>query len=297
MAAPEMPELPEVEFARRCLVRWFDGHTLHHAEADPAARTFRGAKPADFEALRGALVRADRRGKYLMLAFANGGGLIGHLGMTGKLVRRPPGLAVPYSRARLVLDSGDVIHFRDPRLFGRLEPLPARELDTHPTLRALGRDPLVDGLTTEQLQQALGSSRQALKVALMDQGRLAGLGNIHAAEALFRARLHPARAPASLSFDEWQRLQLGIMASLDFALAAAPVGDELTYVEEPGAANPFLIYGREGSPCGVCGTPVEAFTQAGRTTHVCPTCQPAASARRPKKPPTKRSAKRSRSTR
>lgn len=270
-----MPELPEVEFARRSLVRWFDGRTLVRAEADPKARTFRDARPADFEALRGALVRADRRGKYLLLGFSDGGA-VAHLGMTGKLVLRRAGEQVPYSRARLILDSGDVIHFRDPRLFGRIVPMPAAALDAWPAVRELGVDPLVDGLSVAQLKQAVGGSRQDLKVALMDQGRIAGLGNIHAAEALFRAGLHPSRAPASLTDDEWKRLRAGVMASLKFALAAQEVGDDIEYVEEPGAENPFLVYGRAGSPCRTCGTTVTSFTQGGRTTHVCPVCQPAA---------------------
>lgn len=276
-----MPELPEVEFARRSLERWFDGRRLVRAEAEPRARTFRGAQPAAFEALSGALTRADRRGKYLLLGFSDGGGAVAHLGMTGKLLRRPKGEVVPHSRARLELDSGDVIHFRDPRLFGRIEPRPAQELDTHPSVRALGRDPLVDGLTTAQLEEALGSSRQQLKVALMDQGRLAGLGNIHAAEALFRARLHPARAPASLTRDEWKRLRTAVLATIRFALAQQPVGEDIEYVEEPGSENPFLVYGRAGTACRRCGTKVVSFTQGGRTTHLCPTCQP--KGRAPKK--------------
>jgi formamidopyrimidine-DNA glycosylase len=110
----------------------------------------------------------------------------------------------------------------------------------------------------------------------MDQGRVAGLGNIHAAEALFRSRLHPSRAPSSLTPAEWQRLRDAIMTSIQFALDAQPVGEDIEYVEEPGAENPFLVYGRDGAPCTVCGTTVESFDQGGRTTHVCPKCQPSA---------------------
>lgn len=286
-----MPELPEVEFARRCLVQWFDGHTLAHAEADPKARTFRGAKPSDFEALRGRLLKADRRGKYLMLTFEGGRGLVGHLGMTGKLVRRPAGEPVPYSRARFVLDSGDVIHFRDPRLFGRLEPTPASQLATHPSVAALGVDPLVDGLTTAQLREALAGSKQALKVALMDQGRIAGLGNIHAAEALFRARVNPARVPSSLTDAEWQRLTKAINATIDFALQQQGSDDDIAYVEEPGTENPFLVYGKER--CSECGGPIQSLEQGGRTTWFCPRCQPAHPATPAKTTPKPRKAARS----
>jgi formamidopyrimidine-DNA glycosylase len=274
-----MPELPEVEFARRALSRWFDGHRLVRAVPDRKARTFRGADLAAFARLEGRLTSAERRGKYLLLAFEGGRGLLAHLGMTGKFVRRPTGEPVPYSRARFELDSGEAIHFRDPRLFGRLEPMAASALRSAPPVAALGRDPVADGLTVAQLQAAVGPSRQPLKVALMDQSRLAGLGNIHAAEALFRARLHPGRKPASLTPAEWRALQKGILATLRFGLRSAGDADDIEYVEEPGARNPFLIYGRAGTPCTRCKTKVKSFTQGGRTTHFCPHCQPAAAAR------------------
>ena len=268
-----MPELPEVEFARRALVRWLEGRRVERCEA-PATRVFRGARREDFERLRGRLERLERRGKYLLFTFEADQGLLAHLGMTGKFVRRSAGHPEPYSRARLHLDDGQVVHLRDPRLFGRLEPLPAHTLPTLPVVRALGRDPLVDGLTPSQLAAAVGPSRQPLKVALMDQGRLAGLGNIHAAEACFRAGLHPARAPASLTPEEWRRLARAVHRTLRFALEHE-TGEEIAYLEEAGAPNPFHIYGRAGESCGRCGQRVRSFVQGGRTTHFCPGCQPA----------------------
>lgn len=269
-----MPELPEVEFARRSLVRWFDGHSLVKAEADRKARTFRGAKPADFEAITGALKKAERRGKYLMLSFSDGHGLVAHLGMTGKFVKRAAGIQEPYSRAKFVLDSGEVIHFRDPRLFGRIEPMRDDELATNATIVALGHDPLVDGLTGAQLAACVVSSKQDLKVALMDQGRIAGLGNIHAAEALFRAKIHPARKPATLTLAEWAALAKAIHVSIAFALKTEGGNDEIAYIEEGEAENPFFVYDRRGQPCMKCKTPIDSFDQGGRTTYFCPRCQP-----------------------
>lgn len=267
-----MPELPEVEIARRALTRWFDGHRLVRVEAEPKARTFRGAKRGELEKLEGRLESAQRRGKYLLLEFSGGRGLMAHLGMTGKFVKRPAGVEEPYSRARFVLDTGEVIHFRDPRLFGRMEPAPAAQLTQVKAVKALGLDPLVDGLSVEQLREALGDSRQELKVALMDQGRLAGLGNIHAAEALFRAGLNPHRKPKSLADAEWAALAKAIRDTIAFALEEEDA-EEIAYVEE-GEENPFLIYGRAGQPCPKCGTTVKATQQGGRTTHFCPSCQP-----------------------
>jgi formamidopyrimidine-DNA glycosylase len=268
-----MPELPEVEFARQSLLRWLEGRRVVRAQAQPEVRTFRQSSPEDFERLRGRLLEATRRGKYLLLAFERDLGLLAHLGMTGKFVRRPQGHPEPYSRARLHLDDGSVIHFRDPRLFGRLQVVPATALEQQEVIRGLGPDPLRDGLDAKLLRERLGPSRQDLKVALMDQARLAGLGNIHAAEALYRAGLHPARAPQSLTGAEWRRLASAIHQSLAFALEGEQ-GEEIEYVEEPGAQNPFRIYGRAGEKCARCGGKVRSFTQAGRTTHYCPGCQP-----------------------
>lgn len=265
-----MPELPEVEFARRSLERWLTQGEIRRAEADPT-RIFRGANRRAFGALRGRLVSARRRGKYLLLELEGGRGLLSHLGMTGKWVRRPEGVAEPYSRARLYLASGEVVHYRDPRMFGRLQPVPAAALDDLPVVRALGVDPLVDGLSPRVLAERVGPSRQALKVALLDQGRVAGLGNIHAAEALYRARLHPERLPGSLSKAEWGALTKGILATFRLALEDADE-EEIEYVEE-GGRNPFLVYGRAGERCRRCKGTFESFTQGGRTTHFCPGCQ------------------------
>ncbi len=267
-----MPELPEVEFARRSLERWFEGRKLVRTEAESGVRTFRDCDLGIFKALKGSLAGIDRKGKYLMVRFSNKLGFVGHLGMTGKFLKRPPG-EVKWSRARFILDSGEVIHFQDMRMFGRIDAVPAAELEGRPGVSKLGVDPLGDGLSVASLQAALDRSNQELKVALMDQERIAGLGNIHAAEALFRAKLHPERSPASLSPPEWKALVKGIQATIAFALDVEGDGDEIEYVEE-GAPNPFLIYGRVDTPCRKCKTIVKSFTQAGRTTHFCPTCQP-----------------------
>ena len=267
-----MPELPEVEIARRTLVRWFEGHTVKRAEATKT-RIFRGAKPAAFEAIRGPLTKAERKGKYLLLTFGEHG-VLAHLGMTGKFLKRPSGEEVLYSRARFVLDSGEVIHFRDPRMFGRIEPAPATKLWALEVITALGVDPLTEGLDAARLKDAVGKSKQELKVALMDQGRITGLGNIHTSEALHRARLHPSRAPMTLDDGEWARLCEAIHAAIAFGLAEQGNADEIQYVEEPGASNPFLIYDRAGEECGSCNAIIEKSEHGGRTSYFCPECQP-----------------------
>lgn len=270
---PVMPELPEVEFARRQWLRWMAEREVVRTEAEPRVRTFRGADPRAFAKLKGHLTDASRRGKYLLLTFEEGAALL-HLGMTGKFVRRAAGQPELYSRARFILDDESVIHFRDPRLFGRIEPVSSKEalFELQP-IRELGVDPLADGLTPAQLKEAVADSKQDLKVALMDQTRVAGLGNIHAAEALHRAGLHPARKPKTLKDEEWRKLARTIHQTLKFAIDHEH-GDEIEYVEEPGAENPFQIYGRAGEVCRKCRTRIRSFTQGGRTTHYCPGCQP-----------------------
>jgi hypothetical protein len=168
-----MPELPEVEIARRILERWLGGSEVVGAEAE-RTRVFRAGGRAAFGRLRGRLARADRHGKLLLVSLESGQGFLSHLGMTGKWIRRPAGEPVPYSRARLLLADGSVVHYRDTRLFGRIEPHPAEALRTLPALQALGPDPLLTPLSGRQLREALGQTRVPIKVALMDQRRPPG---------------------------------------------------------------------------------------------------------------------------
>ena len=276
LSALGVPELPEVEIARRNLARWLRKKVVR-AEAEKS-RVFRGADRGAFEKLRGKLVKAERRGKYLLLTFEEGQGLLAHLGMTGKWVRRPKGAPERFSKARLFLEGGEVVHYKDPRMFGRIEPVPAERLFALAPVRALGLDPLEEGLSSKQLEAAIGASKQELKVALMDQKRIAGLGNLHAAEALFRARLHPGRRPKSLSSAEWRALARGVRETIRFALRQED-DEEIEYVEEPGSENPFYVYGRKGEECRRCKSPIESFPQGGRTTYFCPKCQPKRGAR------------------
>ncbi len=262
-----------MEIARRTLERWLGASEVVRGEAE-RTRVFRAGGRNLFARLRGPLARADRHGKVLLVSLASGQGFLSHLGMTGKWVRRPAEESVPYSRARLHLADGSVVHYRDPRLFGRIEPHPAEALPGLPVVRDLGPDPLLTPLSGRQLRDALGETRAPIKVALMDQRRLAGLGNIHAAEALWRARLHPARPTRTLELPDWARLATAIRRGLAFALSAED-GEEIAYVEEPGTENPFRVYAREGEPCPRCGTPIRLLRQGGRRTDFCPRCQPA----------------------
>ena len=275
-----MPELPEVEIAARNLRRWTQGRRIQGAEAEPAARRiFRPGSPRAFAAaLAGARVAGvERRGKQLLLTLeANRGtlGVVSHLGMTGKWVRRDGAEPPPsHSRARLRLDDGAVLHYRDPRLFGRLRLVPGARFAEVPEVAALGPDPLQDGVDPARLAARLARIRRPVKVALLDQGLLAGVGNIQASESLFRARLDPRRRAASLSRAEVRRLARAVEASVREAIERQD-SPEIAYVEEPGAENPFLVYDREGEPCPRCRRGrIRRAVQAQRSTYWCPRCQ------------------------
>lgn len=275
-----MPELPEVEIAARSLRRWLRGRALVavaiaptrvvRSEAgepkSPSARTMAAR-------LDGRTVRAvDRRGKWLRLGLDDGAALFSHLGMTGKWVKRPRGAPPERSeRARLETERASV-RYVDPRLFGRLIYVPSDGAPP-PAYAALGPDPLVDGVDGKLLGARFGEVRRAVKEALLDQTRLAGIGNIQAAEALWRARLDPRLPCDTLTARQWTALARGIRDSIAYTLAIEDEPDEITYVEEAGAPDPFLVYGKEGAPCPRCKQPIARVTQGGRSTFFCRRCQ------------------------
>jgi formamidopyrimidine-DNA glycosylase len=292
-----MPELPEVEFAARTLRRLALGRRVVRVVVDGRARRlFRPAGPAALAAaVEGARVAAvDRRGKQLLLTLEGPRGAVGlnsHLGMTGKWEAGPRWAAAgsaasrraartpaapplpPHVRAALLLDDGTSLHYDDPRMFGRLRLVPGARFDALPEVAALGPDPLHDGIDADTLAAGLAATRRPVKVALLDQALLAGIGNIHAAEACWRARLDPRRRADRLTGREVAALARGLRATFRFALAQLD-GPDIEYLEE-GGDNPFHVYGREGRRCRHpgCGGAIRRLVQAQRSTYFCPRCQ------------------------
>jgi len=276
-----MPELPEVETIRARLAPRLEGRAMEHVEiADP-----RLTRPEPPEAIAAALegeriARVSRRGKYLVFEFESGRHLLVHLRMTGN-VEHPArgGLAAdPYRRAVVRLDDGSDIAYRDVRRFGTWDLLEPGELEHYFAARRLGREPLARSFTTRALTQALEARRAPIKAALLDQRAAAGVGNIYADEALWRARIHPLRPAGSLSPDEIARLRKSIRAALQMGISRQ--GATLRDYRDPEGRrgrmqDEFRVYGREGEPCSRCGTPIEKTRAGGRGTWFCPHCQSA----------------------
>lgn len=268
-----MPELPEVEIARRNLTSWLRGGAITVARA-PDRVVLRGGAPSAFaRALVGRVVReVSRRGKWLRLELAEGGYLFSHLGMTGKWVLR--GAEEPeldWERARLdvvIRGHASSARYVDPRRFGRLVVAEADIAEW----RALGPDPLVDGIDAKQLAVALARRRGAVKDALLDQSVLAGIGNIHATEALWMARIDPRSRCDALTLGDIRAVARGLRKSIARTLDDED-GPEVWYLQEAGAPNPFPIYGHAGEPCPRCAVSLVRVVLGGRGTTFCPACQ------------------------
>jgi formamidopyrimidine-DNA glycosylase len=280
-----MPELPEVEVAARNLRRWMTGRKIHSVEPrEGSARIFRPAKPAAMEALAGTKFLDLRRvGKNLLITLDSRSGRIGlwsHLGLTGKWLHRPSDAdEPPFTRLMIELDDRSWLFYTDTRIFGRVRLVPGAAFEELAEISALGPDPLNDGIDARALHDKLAKIGKPIKVAIMDQALLPGIGNIQAIEGLHRAAIDPRRPSKSLSQAEVGRLRQGLLDSIQFTLATfdktGADGDnaDITYVEERRAENPFPIYGREGEPCPRCKGTITRIVQAQRATYFCPSCQ------------------------
>ncbi len=271
-----MPELPEVETTRRGVAPFAEGHTIVDLRVYDGR--LRWPVPADLpERLRGRRIdRIERRGKYLLLAIDRKT-LVVHLGMTGSLrvFTAPPPERRPHDHFDLVLSDRVTIRYHDPRRFGALlwVERPAAE---HPLLARLGPEPLSPAFDAGTLYAAVRRRSAPIKSVLMDNRVVVGVGNIYANEALFRAGIRPTRAAHRLTRPLAARLVDAIREVLREAIAAG--GSTLRdYVNSGGAPGYFQlnyhVYGREGDPCRVCGTPIRARRLAGRASFFCPKCQ------------------------
>jgi formamidopyrimidine-DNA glycosylase len=271
-----MPELPEVETIVRELNATLPGRTIRDVRVFRADALGGVPVPAFRRALRGETVRrVTRRGKFLLFHLEPRRCLVGHLRMTGKFAVSPPlPRPLPYHRVWFELDDGDVLIFQDLRCFGTLAVVERPE--DYAPLAALGVDPLSRRFTPTWLAQALAASRTPLKHWLMDQSRLAGLGNIYAAEILFAARLSPLRLSNTLRAAEVERLHRATRRILRKAIhkSGTTIRDFRRVDEQTGEFQNFLrVYGKAGEPCPSCRTPIARVVQQQRSTFYCPACQ------------------------
>lgn len=285
-----MPELPEVETIRRQLEpdlvgRRFDSvEVLDHYFSKPASaagfeRSATGREVAD----------VGRRGKYLLIEFTDGESMVVHLRMTGNLIlvdpegNTGPGDARIYRqddgekhlKARFLLDDGGELRFTDPRRFGRGFIAGPEELNRYFAER-LGPEPLSSAFTAQALAEAADGRTAPLKSFLLDQRRVAGIGNIYADEALHRAGLHPLSPAGSMKPEHHEALRDGIVASLErgLDLGGASIDDYRDARGESGQMQEeFLVHRREGRPCPRCEEAITRIVVGGRSTYYCGSCQ------------------------
>jgi formamidopyrimidine-DNA glycosylase len=289
-----MPELPEVETIRRHLAPHVEGRVLERL----AVHDERWSQPLAGEelaaAVEGRRVEAlERQGKYLIFALEDDVHLLVHLRMTGALlldpVERPR-----HGRVTFSLSGARSLVFDDPRRFGTGElalGTPARE---DFLARRLGVEPFSTSFTSAHLYALTRASRAPIKAFLLDQRKVAGVGNIYADEALYRARIHPLRPARQLKRGQVAALRDAVVAVLEAGIAAK--GASIDDFRDPDGVqgsfqDRFLIHLREGEPCLVCGRPVRKLRAAGRGTYVCERCQPRPRGR-PAQAATRRSASR-----
>ncbi len=275
-----MPELPEVETVRRMLDPVLRGRTISRARVSqhPLRTESLVGLP---RALRGATFGSPRRvGKFLLLDFEDGRTLLSHLGMSGRWLASPEGPDVHrglgHLHLRLTFSDGSRLDYQDPRRFGMLRVVAAGGLERDPSLRRLGPDPIAQPVTGSRLHDSGRASRTPIKSFLLDQSRIAGLGNIYVSEILFRASIDPRRLARDLGPAEWERIAHETLLVLQDSIdrMGTTFSTFRSVWNEPGEyGEQLLVYDRLGEPCRICAQPIRRFVQAGRATFFCPHCQ------------------------
>jgi formamidopyrimidine-DNA glycosylase len=302
-----MPELPEVETVARQLEPELEGHRIEELEVlderwsrpVPAAELSAAVSGATIEGL-------GRRGKYLLLGLDGGRTLVMHLRMTGNLVlvegdevldpsegrllyQGERTTSAKHLRARFLLDDGRELWFTDPRRFG--EAFLIDDADLPARFARLGVEPLSPEFTVEALGAMAAGRTAPLKSFLLDQSRVAGVGNIYADEALYRARLHPLSPAGSMKPEHLEALRDAVVAALEAGIDAggSSIDDYRDGRGEKGTMQErFLVHTREGEPCPSCEGRIVRIVVGGRSTYFCPSCQ----VRLRRKPRRRRPAKR-----
>lgn len=270
-----MPELPEVETTVRGLARYLEGERL--ARVETRRVDLRRPFPPDLvQVLTGATITSlGRRAKYGLVHTDRGQTMVFHLGMSGRWRIEPDEIG---KHDHLVLEtgSGHTLALCDPRRFGSVDLVETDRLEAWPPFAAMGPEPLGDELTGPYLKEALSGRSAAIKLMLLDQRIVAGLGNIYVCEALFRAGISPVKAAGKVSAAALERMVPEIQSVLREAIEAG--GSTLRDYAQPDGelgyfSKQFDVYDREGQSCMRCGAPIKRIVQGGRSTWHCAKCQ------------------------
>jgi formamidopyrimidine-DNA glycosylase len=272
-----MPELPEVETIRRQLAPALEGRRIESVRVlDP-----RWCEPAPPEAIEDALEgrvieEVGRRGKYLILSLEDDVHLVMHLRMTGNLLIAGDHDEPAHLRVDIHLDDGKRLLFVDVRRFGTGDVLLGGDALADYFGSRLGVEPLSADFTAEALRALARGRKQPVKAFLLNQERIAGVGNIYADEALWRAMIHPLRPVGTLKRAQVEALRDAVVESLELGIDSKGASiDDYRHVDGARGSfqDRFVAYSRAGEPCFRCGTPIEKLRAAGRGTYLCPNCQ------------------------
>ena len=275
-----MPELPEVELVARSLGRLVTGRRIVAAKLVRDKLAPETSPRVFARSLRGALIsKVGRRGKHILMRLDNERVLITHLRMTGRFLYLPKAAPLPkHTHAIFQLDDERRLIFTDQRHFGMMKIVPEAELSETKELRLLAPEPFSDEFTPAYLCASLSRSRRTLKETLLDQKRVLGLGNIYAAEVMFKARINPFAIAAEVTKGRVSRLHRAILEVLYESLAHGstmnvdPENIDGSYYGGSYEGH-WRVYDREGEPCPACKASIRRISHAGRSTFFCPRCQ------------------------
>lgn len=270
-----MPELPEVETVRTGLGPHLQGRKI------VAAASYRDALRyplPDLSRLVGRTVEVvGRRSKYLLFRLDSGITLVWHLGMTGQFHLLPSDAERgAHEHVAIELEEGQSLRYRDARRFGYAALIETAQLESHPWFNVLGPEPLDEAFDADHMLSCCRGRKAPIKTVIMDAANVVGVGNIYAAESLFRAGIHPGRAAGRISKVRLARLVASIKEVLEDAIRAggSTISDFVRADGKPGYfAHAFRVYGRDGQPCSGCSRRIRRIVQAGRSSFYCPGCQ------------------------
>ena len=281
-----MPELPEVETIKLQLLKFLKGHRVVSVEVKNR-KIFEGNEK---DLIGGRVKEVRRFGKVVVIDFDNGFSLLTHLKLTGQLIYQGPNLSSkgqlsekviggvpgPHTHVIFSLDREGVLYYNDIRRFGWIKITKSEDLKTNNFIAKLGPEPFKD-LTIDLFKNILSKSSRPIKVVLMDQEKIAGLGNIYANEALWLTRVNPKKPANELSSHEAMQLFEAILKVLKLGIKYGGTSDQ-AYVTPEGKEGEYqkhtLVYGRDGEVCGCCKkNKINKFFLGGRGTYWCPVCQ------------------------